>query len=112
MTGIMLAPQLPLEEAFFLAFLCYQTMILFTGALASGAPAPARIRPPRRRARQLRPGSTTAAPGQGARHELPGAERGVPRARGRRGAGGAAGPAGAPLSRVAAAGRPVAVLWC
>ncbi|MET1035377.1 MAG: lycopene cyclase domain-containing protein [Arthrobacter sp.] len=34
MTGIMLAHQLPLEEAFFLAFLCYQTMILFTGALA------------------------------------------------------------------------------
>lgn len=32
MTGIMLAPQLPLEEAFFLLFLCYQTMILFTGA--------------------------------------------------------------------------------
>jgi len=34
MTGIMLAPQLPLEEAFFLAFLCYQTMVLFTGTLA------------------------------------------------------------------------------
>lgn len=32
MTGIMIAPQLPLEEAFFLLFLCYQTMILFTGA--------------------------------------------------------------------------------
>ncbi|WP_277883558.1 lycopene cyclase domain-containing protein [Arthrobacter sulfonylureivorans] len=36
MTGIMLGPQLPLEEAFFLAFLCYQTMILFTGLLAWG----------------------------------------------------------------------------
>ena len=34
MTGIMLGPQLPLEEAFFLAFLCYQAMILFTGTLA------------------------------------------------------------------------------
>jgi lycopene cyclase domain-containing protein len=34
MTGIMLAPQLPLEEAFFLLFLCYQTMILFTGLVA------------------------------------------------------------------------------
>jgi len=34
MTGIMLAPQLPLEEAFFLLFLCYQTMILFTGIVA------------------------------------------------------------------------------
>ena len=34
MTGIMLGEQFPLEEAFFLAFLCYQTMILFAGALA------------------------------------------------------------------------------
>jgi len=33
MTGLMLAPQLPLEEAFFLLFLCYQGMILFTGTL-------------------------------------------------------------------------------
>ncbi|MGA7206766.1 MAG: lycopene cyclase domain-containing protein [Specibacter sp.] len=33
MTGIMIGPSLPLEEAFFLLFLCYQTMILFTGAL-------------------------------------------------------------------------------
>lgn len=33
MTGIMIGPQLPLEEAFFLFFLCYQTMILFTGAV-------------------------------------------------------------------------------
>ncbi len=32
MTGIMIGEQLPLEEAFFLLFLCYQTMILFTGA--------------------------------------------------------------------------------
>lgn len=32
MTGIMIGAQLPLEEAFFLLFLCYQTMILFTGA--------------------------------------------------------------------------------
>ncbi len=32
MTGIMIGEQLPLEEAFFLFFLCYQTMILFTGA--------------------------------------------------------------------------------
>lgn len=32
MTGIMVGDQLPLEEAFFLFFLCYQTMILFTGA--------------------------------------------------------------------------------
>ena len=32
MTGTMIGDQLPLEEAFFLFFLCYQTMILFTGA--------------------------------------------------------------------------------
>ncbi len=32
MTGIMVADQLPLEEVFFLFFLCYQSMILFTGA--------------------------------------------------------------------------------
>ncbi|HLR44586.1 MAG TPA: lycopene cyclase domain-containing protein [Brevibacterium sp.] len=31
MTGVMLAPQLPLEEFFFLLFLCYQTMVLATG---------------------------------------------------------------------------------
>ncbi len=31
MTGIMISPQLPLEEAFFLFFLCYQTMILING---------------------------------------------------------------------------------
>ncbi len=31
MTGLMIAPELPLEEAFFLAFLCYLTMILYTG---------------------------------------------------------------------------------
>lgn len=31
MTGIMVGPQLPLEEVFFLIFLCYQTMILVTG---------------------------------------------------------------------------------
>ncbi len=33
MTGIMLGEQLPLEEAFFLFFLCYQTMVLVTGFL-------------------------------------------------------------------------------
>lgn len=33
MTGLMLADQLPLEEAFFLFFLCYQTMVLVTGFL-------------------------------------------------------------------------------
>ena len=32
MTGIVLAPELPLEEVFFLTFLCYLTMVLITGA--------------------------------------------------------------------------------
>ncbi|MEE1620943.1 lycopene cyclase domain-containing protein [Zafaria sp. Z1313] len=34
MTGIMLADQLPLEEAFFLVFLCYQSMVLVAGLQA------------------------------------------------------------------------------
>ncbi|MDO5744370.1 MAG: lycopene cyclase domain-containing protein [Micrococcaceae bacterium] len=34
MTGIMLGDQLPLEEAFFLFFLCYQSMVLLNGYLA------------------------------------------------------------------------------
>lgn len=32
MTGLQLAPELPLEELFFLAFLCYLTMNLVQGA--------------------------------------------------------------------------------
>ncbi|MFJ8894084.1 lycopene cyclase domain-containing protein [Leifsonia sp. NPDC102414] len=32
MTGIVIAPELPLEEVFFLTFLCYLTMVLVTGA--------------------------------------------------------------------------------
>ncbi|GHD46548.1 lycopene cyclase domain-containing protein [Mycetocola manganoxydans] len=32
MTGIVVAPELPLEELFFLAFLSYLTMVLITGA--------------------------------------------------------------------------------
>ncbi|MFF1634842.1 lycopene cyclase domain-containing protein [Leifsonia sp. NPDC058248] len=32
LTGIMLAPELPLEEVFFLAFLGYLTMVLLSGA--------------------------------------------------------------------------------
>lgn len=31
MTGIMVADQLPVEEIFFLIFLCYQTMLLVNG---------------------------------------------------------------------------------
>lgn len=30
-TGILLAPELPLEELVFLAFLCYLTLVLYTG---------------------------------------------------------------------------------
>lgn len=52
MTGVMLGPQLPLEEAFFLFFLCYNTMVLFTGALTLGA----------RRAAATRPAATVPAP--------------------------------------------------
>ena len=40
MTGIVVAPELPVEEVFFLAFLSYLTMVLLTGAdllLRSGA---------------------------------------------------------------------------
>lgn len=32
MTGILVSPELPLEELFFLFFLCYLTMVLITGA--------------------------------------------------------------------------------
>jgi len=47
LTGIMLAPELPLEEVFFLAFLCYLTMNLYrlcsrrlrTGSFRPAAPA-------------------------------------------------------------------------
>lgn len=31
LTGVVVAPQLPLEEVFFLTFLCYLTMLLLTG---------------------------------------------------------------------------------
>jgi lycopene cyclase domain-containing protein len=31
MTGVLLAPELPLEEPFFLLFLCYLTMVLIAG---------------------------------------------------------------------------------
>ncbi len=31
-TGILIAPELPIDEVFFLAFLCYLTMILISGA--------------------------------------------------------------------------------
>ena len=32
LTGVILAPELPLEEIFFLALLCYSTLILFLAA--------------------------------------------------------------------------------
>ncbi|WP_233265463.1 lycopene cyclase domain-containing protein [Leifsonia sp. AG29] len=35
MTGIELAPELPLEEAFFLLFLCYLTLVLLSGVRAA-----------------------------------------------------------------------------
>ncbi|MFW6599347.1 lycopene cyclase domain-containing protein [Propionibacteriaceae bacterium Y2011] len=33
MTGVLLAPELPLEELFFLVFLCYLTLVLYAGSL-------------------------------------------------------------------------------
>ena len=32
MSGIVLAPEFPLEELFFLTFLCYLTMVVLMGA--------------------------------------------------------------------------------
>ena len=51
-TGVLLAPELPLEELVFLAFLCYLTLVLYTGALRAIAPR-GREREPRR-AREAR----------------------------------------------------------
>lgn len=59
-TGVLLAPELPLEELVFLAFLCYLTLVLYTGTLrmlaarrerrASGVPgAPTTARAPEAR---------------------------------------------------------------
>jgi lycopene cyclase domain-containing protein len=42
MTGILLAPELPIEEVFFLAFLCYVTMVTYAGVLRLGARGEAR----------------------------------------------------------------------
>lgn len=45
MTGVLLAPELPVEEPVFLAFLCYLTMLLIRGAervLAHGRSSDAR----------------------------------------------------------------------
>jgi lycopene cyclase domain-containing protein len=47
MTGILIAPQLPLEEPFFLAFLCYLTMNLIGLAGRTAAARRARLRRPR-----------------------------------------------------------------
>ena len=33
LTGIVLLPELPLEEVFFLTFLCYLTLVLFMGSM-------------------------------------------------------------------------------
>ncbi|PJJ63479.1 lycopene cyclase domain-containing protein [Compostimonas suwonensis] len=54
MTGIQLAPELPLEELFFLAFLCYLTMNLVQGA---GLVLERRARGRARRARADREGA-------------------------------------------------------
>lgn len=47
LTGLLLAPQLPLEEVFFLTFLCYLTMLLVVGSArmlaARRVPRPERL---------------------------------------------------------------------
>ena len=48
MLGLVLAPHLPVEEVFFLAFLCYVTMVLF-GLAGLVLRRPARSRPARSR---------------------------------------------------------------
>ena len=45
MTGLQLAPELPLEEFFFLAFLCYLTMNAVSGARLLLDARAARVRP-------------------------------------------------------------------
>ncbi|MGW9826527.1 lycopene cyclase domain-containing protein [Brevibacterium pityocampae] len=65
MTGIDLAPELPLEELFFLVFLCWLTMNLYTGGARI-----LRARAGRARAGIVRPGRARA--GSGISHAGPG----------------------------------------
>lgn len=53
-TGVLLAPHLPVEEVVFLVFLCYLTMVLYSGCLAlrshrrrtgGSVPAPSEVSP-------------------------------------------------------------------
>ena len=44
MTGVQIVPDLPLEEPVFLLFLCYLTMVLYTGVLRMVWHAPGRTR--------------------------------------------------------------------
>lgn len=53
-TGVLLAPELPLEELVFLAFLCYLTLVLYTGALRVIAVRDARRASPTPRASEAR----------------------------------------------------------
>jgi lycopene cyclase domain-containing protein len=53
-TGIMLAPQLPLEEPVFLVFLVQTTMVLYTGADRLLSVRERRSAQPRTRERQVR----------------------------------------------------------
>jgi len=46
MTGLLLAPELPVEELFFLTLLCYLTMNLFGWLSSARAPARGRVSKP------------------------------------------------------------------
>lgn len=66
MTGLLLAPELPVEEVLFLTLLCYLTMNVFAGvsrvlAARSGAPTAATGAPGHGSASA--PGGTASAPG-------------------------------------------------
>ena len=59
MTGIMLAPELPLEELVFVTFLCYFTLVMW-GLLARLGSGPRGPRGPRDSARRSAPSSPSA----------------------------------------------------
>ena len=59
MTGIMLAPELPLEELVFVTFLCYFTLVMW-GLLARLGSGPRGPRGPRDSARRSAPSATSA----------------------------------------------------
>lgn len=64
MTGLLLAPELPLEELFFLVFLCYLTMNLYAVFAYAGArEVPANTEPPEAQPRHARSDSEAGGGG-------------------------------------------------